>query len=77
MLLNRLKIFSDTFWRKDYLVISKKLAKEGFEGMNDLDKSKFLSIFGNDDCESLLGNVYLNIPGYYDEEWIDWSSFEG
>ena len=57
-------------------MIAKKLAKEGFEGMNDFDKSKFLSIFDNEDYESLFGNANLNIPGYYDEEWIHWSGFK-
>ena len=57
-------------------MIAKKLAKEGFEGMNDFDKSKFLSNFDNEDYENLFGNAYLNIPSCYDEEWIDWSGFE-
>ena len=61
---------------KDCLVIAKKLAKEGFEGMNDFDKSKFLSIFDNEDYESLFGNAYINIDGHYHDEWIDWSGFE-
>ena len=57
-------------------MIDKKLAKEGFEGMNDFDKSKFLSIFDNEDYESLFGNAYINIDGHYHDEWIDWSGFE-
>ena len=38
--------------------------------------SMFLSIFDNEDYESLFGNAYINIDGHYHDEWIDWSGFE-